>query len=229
MMSEEKKETAYEDLRKAVDAYGEHGEEDFLTDSEALADAKALAEQEAAVSHGHRLRATRESRGFTLQELAEKTGIPADLLGQVEAGESILPLGQLIKLSKALAMRMADVISEGDQPFTIVRSHQRRRFARFGKARQANHGYEYEALAANKKDRRMEPFIVTLQPASSDEPSTHDGQEFIYVLEGEMEALVDDTREVLGPGDAIYYDSTSMHLVRAHGNKPARILAVLIS
>ncbi|MEW6531378.1 MAG: XRE family transcriptional regulator [Thermodesulfobacteriota bacterium] len=229
MMSEEKKETGYEDLRKAVDAYGEHGGEDLLTDSEALADAKAVAEQEAAVSHGQRLRANRESRGFTLQELSEKTGIAADVLGQVEAGETILPLGQLIKLSNALAMSMSVLISEGEQAFTIVRSDQRRRFARFGKSRQTSHGYEYESLAAGKKDRRMEPFIVTLQPASSDEPSTHDGQEFIYVLEGEMEVLVDDTREVLRPGDAVYYDSTSTHLVRAHGDKPAKILAVLIS
>jgi quercetin dioxygenase-like cupin family protein len=228
-MSEEKKQTAYEDLRKAVDAYGEHGGEDLLTDSEALADAKAVAEQEAAVSHGQRMRASRESRGFTLQELAEKTGIAADVLGQVEAGETILPLGQLIKLSNALAMSMSVLISEGEQAFTIVRSDQRRRFARFGKSRQTSHGYEYESLAAGKRDRRMEPFIVTLQPASSDEPSTHDGQEFIYVLEGEMEVLVDDTREVLRPGDAVYYDSTSTHLVRAHGDKPAKILAVLIS
>ncbi|MFZ5867748.1 MAG: helix-turn-helix domain-containing protein [Thermodesulfobacteriota bacterium] len=228
-MSEEKKETAYEDLRRAVDAYGEHGGDDLLTDSEALADAKAVAEQEAAVSHGQRLRASRESRGFTLQELSEKTGIAADVLGQVEAGETILPLGQLIKLSNALAMSMSVLISEGEQAFTIVRADQRRRFARFGKSRQTSHGYEYESLAAGKKDRRMEPFIVTLQPASSDEPSTHDGQEFIYVLEGEMEVLVDDTREVLRPGDAVYYDSTSTHLVRAHGDKPAKILAVLIS
>lgn len=228
-MSEEKKQTAYEDLRKAVDAYGEHGGEDLLTDSEALADAKAVAEQEAAVSHGQRMRASRESRGFTLQELAEKTGIAADVLGQVEAGETILPLGQLIKLSNALAMSMSVLISEGEQAFTIVRSDQRRRFARFGKSRQTSHGYEYESLAAGKRDRRMEPFIVTLQPASSDEPSTHDGQEFIYVLEGEMEVLVDDTREVLRPGDAVYYDSTSTHLVRAKGDKPAKILAVLIS
>ncbi|MEW6114201.1 MAG: XRE family transcriptional regulator [Thermodesulfobacteriota bacterium] len=228
-MSEEKKETTYEDLRRAVDAYGEHGGDDLLTDSEALADAKAVAEQEAAVSHGQRLRASRESRGFTLQELSEKTGIAADVLGQVEAGETILPLGQLIKLSNALAMSMSVLISEGEQAFTIVRADQRRRFARFGKSRQTSHGYEYESLAAGKKDRRMEPFIVTLQPASSDEPSTHDGQEFIYVLEGEMEVLVDDTREVLRPGDAVYYDSTSTHLVRAHGDKPAKILAVLIS
>ncbi len=147
----------------------------------------------------------------------------------MKAGETMLPLGQLIKLSKALSLRMADVISTGEEAFTIVRSDQRQSFARFGKAKEASHGYEYESLAAGKKDRSMEPFIVTLHPSAADQLSSHDGQEFIYVLEGEMEVVVEGTRDVLKPGDAIYYDSTSMHLVKAHGDKPAKILAVLIS
>ncbi len=75
----------------------------------------------------------------------------------------------------------------------------------------------------------MEPFIVTLSPSDANEPSAHDGQEFIYVLEGEMDVLVGQTKDVLGPGDAIYYDSSDIHLVKAHGNQPARILAVMIS
>ena len=75
----------------------------------------------------------------------------------------------------------------------------------------------------------MQPFIVTLMPAAADEPSSHDGQEFIYVLDGEMEVVVGDTRDVLKAGDAVYYDSTTIHLVKAHGDKPARILAVLTS
>ena len=75
----------------------------------------------------------------------------------------------------------------------------------------------------------MEPFVVTLHPSDADEPSAHDGQEFIYVLEGQMDVLVGETKDVLGPGDAIYYDSGDIHLVKAHGDKPAKILAVLIS
>ncbi|MBI5250851.1 MAG: helix-turn-helix transcriptional regulator [Desulfomonile tiedjei] len=229
-MDEEKKLASYEDFREAVSEYGEEREgHDLLTDPEALASSREKAEHEEAVTHGQRLKAAREQRGFTVEELASKTEIPVDVLSQLEAGEAFLPLGQLIKLSKALSLKMADVISAGEEPFTIVRADQRRSFARFGKTKQDRHGYEYESLAPNKKDRLMEPFIVTLNPASADEPSSHDGQEFIYVIEGEMEVLVGDTRDVLKPGDAIYYDSTSLHLVKAHGDKAAKILAVLIS
>jgi len=228
-MEEKKNGMSYEDFQRAASDYGEDKGHDFLTDPAAVAKAREKAEVEKAVSHGDMLRATREKRGFSLEELAAKTGIARDALAQLEAGESMLPLGQVIKLSKVLSLRMADIISEGKESFTIVKSDQRQSFSRFGKAREASYGYEYESLAARKKNRAMEPFIVTLHPSGADEPSSHDGQEFIYVLEGEMEVIIENTRDILKPGDAVYYDSTNMHLVKAHGGKPAKILAVLIS
>jgi transcriptional regulator with XRE-family HTH domain len=228
-MDEKKSAMSYEDFEETASDYGEDRGHDFLTDPVAIAKATEKAEHEKAVSHGDMLRAAREKRGFSLDELAARTGISRDTLAQVEAGEFVLPLGQLIRLSKALSLRMADVISTGKESFTIVRSDQRLSFSRFGKTKEANYGYEYDSLAAGKKDRVMEPFIVTLHPSGADEPSSHDGQEFIYVLDGEMEVVIEDTRDVLRPGDAVYYDSTSMHLVKAHGGKPAKILAVLTS
>jgi quercetin dioxygenase-like cupin family protein len=74
----------------------------------------------------------------------------------------------------------------------------------------------------------MEPFLVTLVPAETEEErSTHDGQEFIYVLEGIMEVRLGEEIHILDPGDAIYYDSTVPHLVKCHGNTATKILAVL--
>ncbi len=228
-MDEKKNVMPYEDFRETASDYGEDKGDDFLTDPAAVAKASEKAKDERSLSHGDMLRAVREKRGFSLDELAARTGISRDALAQLEAGEFMLPLGQMIKLSKALSLRMADVISKGEEPFTIVKSDQRQSFSRFGKARESGYGYEYESLAAGKKDREMEPFIVTLHPSGASEPSSHDGQEFIYVLEGEMEVVIEDTRDVLKAGDSVYYDSTSMHLVKAYGGKPAKILAVLIS
>ncbi|MDQ7782679.1 MAG: helix-turn-helix transcriptional regulator, partial [Desulfomonilaceae bacterium] len=156
-MDEEKKGTSYESFREAAEAYGDDKGHDLLTDPAAMAAAEESAAGEEAISHGQRIRAGRESRGFTLEELAEKTGIESRVLAQLEAGETYLPLGQLIKLSKALSLKMSDVISTGNEPFTIVRSDRRQSFARFGKAREDRLGYEYESLAPNKRDRVMEP------------------------------------------------------------------------
>jgi quercetin dioxygenase-like cupin family protein/ribosome-binding protein aMBF1 (putative translation factor) len=228
-MDEEKKAASYESFRQAVDQYSEEKGHDLLTDPDAVAAAHERVKDEQAVTHGQRLRLAREARHFTLAELAEKTGVPENDLAQVEAGEALLPLGQLIKVSKTLSLKVSEVISTGEESFTIVRQGERRTISRFGKTKQAGAGYEYESLAPGKKGRLMEPFVVTLHPTDGGEPSSHDGQEFIYVLEGEMEVWIDDAREVLKPGDAVYYDSTTIHLVKAHGNNPAKILAVLVS
>jgi quercetin dioxygenase-like cupin family protein len=90
------------------------------------------------------------------------------------------------------------------------------------------YGYEFESLAPHKRDRHMEPFLVTLDPAETEEQrSTHDGQEFIFVLQGRMEVRLGEEIHVLDPGDAIYYDSTVPHLVKCHGEESTKILAVL--
>ncbi len=71
---------------------------------------------------------------------------------------------------------------------------------------------------------------MTLSPDTEDMPgSVHEGEEFIYVLEGEMEVTIGEHREVLYPGDAIYYHSSLPHLVKCHQGKPTRILAVLFA
>ncbi|MDJ0762745.1 MAG: XRE family transcriptional regulator [Myxococcota bacterium] len=219
----------YEDYTAAVDGFSNHKEDDMLTDPEAVAAIKEMEERKRAIAHGQKLLSTRERLGFTLTELGQKTGIDEEVLSQVEKGESFLPLGQLSALSKALNLRVSDVISTGKERFTIVRSGDRERFSRFGKAKQASQGYEYEALALQKQDRKMEPFVVTLHPSDDAEQSSHDGQEFIFVLQGAVELVIEDKRELLGPGDAAYYDSNTPHHVRAHGPEPTKILAVLSS
>ncbi|MGO9118013.1 MAG: cupin domain-containing protein [Desulfomonilaceae bacterium] len=228
-MPEDKNATVYEVFREAVDEYSDHKGDDLLTDPAAVAAAREKVLEQDAITPAQNLRAAREKRGFSIQELSQRTGIAQSELEQVEAGQVMLPLGQVIKLSKVLSLKMADMISIGDKAFTIVRAGERSEVQRFGRAKQASHGYEYVSLAPGKKDRLMEPFLVTLHPASSDEPSSHDGQEFIYVLDGQMEVIVGNIHDILKPGDSIYYDSSTTHLVRAHGNKPAQILAVLIS
>jgi len=177
---------------------------------------------------GDRIRKARELRGLTIRDLSSRTGIREEVLGRVEKNEIIPPLGQLIKIGKAVEMKMGFFISPGaEQPMTVVRREARPAIARYGKKQSSQSGYSYESLAPEKGNRFMEPFLVTLNPTSEQELSTHDGQEFIFVLEGEMKAQVGRQEEILRPGDAIYYDSTYPHLVKCAGDRPTRILAVL--
>jgi transcriptional regulator with XRE-family HTH domain len=218
---------------KSADAY-----KDFLEDigqfssgetGDVPPQPKPAAQAAEPTSIGRRVSLVREEKGMTTQDVGQRTGLSSKYLDQIEADQLSPPLGVLIKIAKALDMKLGRFISTGEvKPFTLVRKHERRIVSRYTSAQGDQYGYTYESLAPDKKDRHMEPFMVTLVPSKArKELSTHEGQEFIYVLEGAMEVTLEDVTDVLYPGDSIYYDSVIPHLVRCHGDKEAVILAVL--
>ena len=75
----------------------------------------------------------------------------------------------------------------------------------------------------------MEPFIVELSPADGESRklSSHEGEEFIYVLEGQIEVIYGKDSFTLNTGESIYYDSIVEHDILAAGNNPAKIIAVV--
>ena len=200
--------------------------EDFITDASRISPAQALEKDKETL--GERIRTAREMRGLSLDDISSRTGIDAATLNRIELNEMVPPLGQLIRLGKALDMKMGYFISPGvDKPMAVVRRGRGRAVARYGKKKSQQYGYTYESLAPEKANRIMEPFIVTLLPTEAEEFSAHDGQEFIYVLEGEMKVQVGDQTELLHPGDAVYYDSSQPHLVKSATRAKTTILAVL--
>jgi len=179
-------------------------------------------------SLGDRIKQAREIHSLTIQELSDRTGINADVLKRVEGNKMIPPLGDLVKLGKALETGMSYLISPGtDRPMSVLRTDQRKEASRHLGKRAERYGYFYESLAPEKANRSMEPFMVTLTPSEEVQPSTHDGQEFLFVLQGQMMVQVGGQKEYLGTGDAVYYDSTKPHFVKCVGGRETKILAVL--
>jgi quercetin dioxygenase-like cupin family protein len=200
--------------------------EDFITHPAHADRAKTVLKEKESL--GDRIRKAREAHELTILELGDRTGIDADVLKRVEANKMIPPLGDLVKLGKALETGMSYLISPGtDKSMTVIRADQRRATSRLSGKRAERYGYFYESLAPEKANRSMEPFIVTLTPSEEVQPSTHDGQEFLFVLHGQVMVQVSGQKEYLEPGDAVYYDSTKPHFVKCVGGREARILAVI--
>ena len=200
--------------------------DDFLTDLASLPRIEQM--DEAKESPGDRVRRVREEHGLSIKDLSSRTGIDLAALRRIESGEIIPALGQLVRLGRALDMKMGYLVSPGiDESMTVVHKDERRPVSRYGEKKSMLFGYSYESLAPEKAERLMEPFIVTLVPTEAEDFSTHAGQEFLYVLEGEVKVQVGDRIDFLKPGDAAYYDSVEPHLVRCVGTSPAQILAVL--
>ncbi len=179
---------------------------------------------------GEKIKSLREGKGFSLKDLADLTGFSTALLSQMENHLVSPSLGTMIKLAKALGVKVGDFLGETHgEPFTIVRKDERKMVSRFASKEGVKYGYSYGSLGFEKKDRHMEPFIVTLEPATikASKTSVHEGEEFIFVLEGEMEVVLGNHTDVLYPGDSIYYDSNIPHRVQCHQDKVTKILAVL--
>lgn len=179
---------------------------------------------------GEKIKQLREDRAISLEEMSKRTGISASVLSQMENHLISPPLGTLIKISKALNVKVGDFLSEEpEEPFCLVRVDERQKVSRFASKDGVNYGYSYESLGYDKKDRHMEPFVVTLSPATlgEPEPSRHAGEEFIYVLDGQVEVTLGEHTDVLNPHDSIYYDAMIPHRVSCHGCDKARIVAVI--
>ena len=90
------------------------------------------------------------------------------------------------------------------------------------------YGYQYEALAYKKPGKNMEPYIIS--PTFDEETIfQHEGEEFMYVLEGTHEFIYDGKKYVLNEGDSVYFDSAVPHTGKSVGQKKAKLLAVMFN
>jgi transcriptional regulator with XRE-family HTH domain len=181
------------------------------------------------VKVGEKIKATRELKGLTLKDISDRTGFSEAFLSQLENHLISPPLGAIIKIAHSLEVEIGTLFNQvGTAPFTIVRTHERKPTSRVASKEGVRYGYSYESLAPDKINRSMEPFLVTLEPASKKGvPYNHEGEEFIFVLDGRVEVQLGEFTDVLEPGDSIYYDSTTPHRVSCAGDAPAQILAVI--
>ncbi len=182
------------------------------------------------VKVGEKIRSLREERGLSVQELAEKTGFSAALITQIENRMISPPLGALVEIANALGESIGNFLFEGEgKDFSIVRKKERKIVSRVASKDGTSEDYTYESLGAGKKDRKMEPFVVRLKPLKTAHPrlSVHQGEEFIYVLEGQVEVVLDKYKDTLEEGDSIYYNSAIPHHVHSATDTDALILAVI--
>ncbi len=182
-----------------------------------------------------RIRTIREKRQMSIADLA--AAIPGDasgnakLIESLERGELVPSLTPLLQIARALGVRLGSFLDDQvGNALVLTRTADMEQTSRFvgsnlGAARAE---LAFHSLAANKADRHMEPFLIDVKP-HTDKPvlSTHEGEEFVYVLDGEIELSYGKETHKLGVGDSIYYDSIVPHHLHATGDRDAKILAVV--
>jgi transcriptional regulator with XRE-family HTH domain len=164
------------------------------------------------------------------EQLAERSGADIEVIKGIEAGALVPSLAPLIKITRALGVRLGTLLDDDENlgP-AVVRADDYRRSTRL-KALETHSdagGLIFNALAEGKTSRHMEPFFITLEPSeqSEHELSTHEGEEWLFALEGPLEIAYGTELYVLQPGDSIYYDSIVPHQVRSHDGESAKFVA----
>jgi len=175
---------------------------------------------------GKRIRQYRLQKNFTLQELADKSGYSKGYLSKVEKSGKAPPVATLSVIARELGVSVSVILGEETlyDSICLVRENERTLMAKTGE----EFGYAYEALANPYPNKHMEPFILSY-PADDALKHTfqHDGEEMLFVLEGQMRFKYGNSEFVLNRGDCLYFDSSVAHSGEPIGDKPLKTLIVL--
>jgi len=188
--------------------------------------AKALAEPAAAPAIGPRVHALRDAMGFSLRDLAERSGVSAPMLSQVERGGTSPTLAVATKIAAGLELTLSQLLrlDEGEH-VAVSRAGSRRRYERGG--------HRFEELTPPLPGQRADVSVHTLEPGATTggraDPPMHEpgSRETAVVLTGALALTVDGTRYDLHGGDSVTFDADLPHHFENDGEGPTRFIAVI--
>lgn len=183
------------------------------------------------ITVGSRIRSIRESKNITAEQAAERAGLTPAQLERIEGDRNLPSLAPLVRIARALGVRLGTFLDDSDSLGPVLsRREDRPESISFSSETACSHNnLKFFSLAQSKAGRHMEPFLIDIESESDcGYPlSTHEGEEFLYVLDGVIEVYYGKEKYVVREGESIYYDSIVEHNVHAAGGSRARILAVV--
>jgi transcriptional regulator with XRE-family HTH domain len=176
---------------------------------------------------GERIKRLRLKKSMGLVELGRHTGLSASFLSQLETGRVVPTLRNLARISIVFGKDLSHFFEAEPQP--MFRVHRKKERVRLPQSGVDDPTYYFESLGYMVPDRQLDPYyaeFLPLKKASEARPHVHTGFEFLYVLEGELEIRHAEKSHVVGAGDAVYFDASTPHAYRCHGNTPATVIIV---
>ena len=177
---------------------------------------------------GTRVRALREAMDLSLRDLAERSGVSAPMLSQVERGETSPTLAVAARIAAGLELRLSQLLRlDEDGAVTVVRANERRK----GPAR--GRGHRYELLTPPLPGQRAEVSLHTLTAGASTggpgDPPIHEpgSRETALVQDGRVVLVCDGERHELATGDCVTFDADLPHHFENPGPGEAMLLAVV--
>ncbi|MFP4477683.1 MAG: helix-turn-helix domain-containing protein [Desulfatibacillaceae bacterium] len=169
---------------------------------------------------GERIRRIREDKGVDLEQLANETGCSVETLEQIEAGETMPPVGTLLQISRALEIDSSTFLQEEKK--TTKKARQQAYSKR-------TKNYAYTTLTPGAAHKHLRAFRVEIDAESEHEGVgyQHEGEEFVYVLKGNIEVTVGDHVNRLSAGQSLHFNSSIRHNLRNPGREDAELMVVV--
>ena len=170
-------------------------------------------------------------KNISFDELSERTGLSVGQIETIVNIEELPSLTPLIKIARALGVRLGTLLDDSEMLGPVIHreSDLNKPVTFSSQFSTSNSHLDFFSLAGNKSGRHMEPFLIDIKPSLNQESvlSSHEGEEFIFVLQGSVKIIYGKETNILNAGDSIYYDSIVNHLVCAADNHPSKIVAVI--
>ena len=182
------------------------------------------------INVGEKIKNLRESQNITREVLSERSGLSVEQIVLIEDNTDLPSLAPLIKIARVLGIRLGTFLDDNEELGPVI-TRKTDRIESIGFSNNAagkGKHMDYYSLSKAKSGRHMEPFIIDVIASDAEFTlSSHEGEEFIHVLEGTIEINYGKDTYVLKQGDSIYYDSIVAHHVHAGQQSAAKILAVV--
>ncbi len=171
---------------------------------------------------GKRIRSLREEKGLTLDALSRQTGYPVDVLEDVEEGRIAPPVALVLQLGRTFK-----VDSERLQAGQEKEADAKKRRAKSHKKRVAS--YAYSPLTRPGEEKHLRAYRVTIDPQTDHKGVEyhHEGEEFVYVLDGRLNIQVGQNTSVLRKGESILFDSSLHHKLSNPAREKAELIVVI--
>jgi electron transfer flavoprotein alpha subunit len=187
-----------------------------------LADALSGAEKSKnGAGFGAKVKKLRENNNFSIEALAQATGQSPDFIEKVERDEITPSVSFLLQFANALKVNPGTFLSREEK--TVIRDQRTREFIK------RTQNYSYQTLSEGAENDHLRAFMITIEPKQAHKPVAykHDGEEFIFVMEGDLRLTLGSRAHNLKPGESIHFNSGTPHKLKSTSNETTRCLVVL--
>jgi electron transfer flavoprotein alpha subunit/transcriptional regulator with XRE-family HTH domain len=170
---------------------------------------------------GAKVLALRQSHNWSREDLGQSTGQSPEFIAQVENDEFAPPVGFLLKLARALEVEPGTFLR--DEEKSLIRDQRAQQFTK------RTQSYSYETLTPGAENEHLRAFLITIEPREAHKPVAykHEGEEFIFLLEGELELTLGSKAHHLKPRESIRFNSDIPHRLQSRSDETTRCLVVL--